>query len=311
MSFILKKLTTMIITLLVLSFLSFAAFEMVGDPVNTILGTNATPEAAAELRAQLGLDRPLLVRYGSWLVNFFRGDWGESYIYRIPVREMISEKFVITVTLTLMGFVLAVLLAIPIGIYTARREGQWIDRAITVLSQILMAIPPFFVAILLTILFGLLLKIFTPGTFVSYREDMGRFIGYMIFPAISIALPRVAMTVKMLRTTILGEMQKDYIRTAYSRGHSRQTALKAHAFKNGLLPVITFLAANMAEMLAGCIVIEQIFSVPGIGRLLMTSISSRDIPTVEAIVMILALWVMIVHFIGELVNDAVDPRLHG
>ena len=214
MNFILKKLTTMIITLLVLSFLSFAAFEMVGDPVATILGTNATPEAAAELRAELGLDRPLPVRYGSWLVDFFRGDWGESYIYPIPVRDMIHEKFVITVTLTLMGFFLAVLMAIPIGLYSARREGQWIDRAITVLSQILMAIPPFFVAILLTIFFGLLLKIFTPGTFVSYQDNLGKFVGYMIFPAISIALPRIAMTVKMLRTTVLGEMQKDYIRTA-------------------------------------------------------------------------------------------------
>ena len=128
-------------------------------------------------------------------------------------------------------------------------------------------------------------------------------------PALSIAVPRTAMTAKMLRSSILGEMQKDYVRTAYSRGHNRQTALKAHALKNAILPVISFLASTMAEMLAGCIVIEQIFSIPGIGRLLMVSIGNRDIPVVEAIVMILAVWVMLVHFVGEVINEMMDPRL--
>ena len=309
MNFVVKKLATLLLTLLAISFLAYAAFEMVGDPVNVILGTHATPEAVAELKASMGLDRPLIVRYISWLGNFTRGDFGTSYIYRIPVREMLGEKIAITVTLTLMGFGLTLLFSIPLGVYSARREGSWVDRALTVSNQILMAIPAFFVAILLTILFGVLLKAFTPGTFVPFSQSPGGFLFYMLFPALSIAVPRTAMTAKMLRSSILGEMQKDYVRTAYSRGHNRQTALKAHALKNAVLPVITFLAAGLAEMLAGCIVIEQIFSVPGIGRMLMMSINTRDIPVVEAIVVILAVWVMVVHFISEILNEMMDPRM--
>ena len=309
MNFVLKKLATLLITLLVLSFLAYAAFEMVGDPVNLILGTNATPEAAEALREELGLNRSLPVRYFDWLFRFIRGDMGKSYIYRIPVRDMIGEKLGLTVTLTLLGFALTLLFSIPLGVYSARREGSWADRFLTVSNQIVMAIPAFFVAIILTVLFGVVLRFFTPGSFVPFSESPGRFFLYMLFPAISIAIPRTAMTAKMLRSSILGEMQKDYVRTAYSRGHNRQTALRAHALKNSLLPIIAFLAATVAEMLAGCIVIEQIFSLPGIGRLLMVSISNRDIPVVEAIVMILAVWVMVVHFIGEVVSEMLDPRL--
>ncbi len=309
MNFVLKKLTTLLITLLILSFLAYAAFEMVGDPVPLILGTHATPEAAAALREELGLTRSLPVRYFDWLLSFIRGDMGTSYIYRISVREMIGTKLGLTVTLTLFGFALTLLFSIPLGVYSARREGSWADRVLTVSNQIIMAIPAFFVGIILTVLFGVLLRLFTPGSFVSFSESPGQFLLYMLFPALSIAIPRTAMTAKMLRSSILGEMQKDYVRTAYSRGHNRQTALKAHALKNSLLPIIAFLASTVAEMLAGCIVIEQIFSLPGIGRLLMVSISNRDIPVVEAIVMILAVWVMVVHFIGEVVSEMLDPRL--
>ena len=309
MNFVLKKLATLLITLLILSFLAYAAFEMVGDPVNLILGTNATPEAAEALREELGLNRSLPVRYFDWLLSFVRGDMGRSYIYRIPVREMIGEKLGLTVTLTLLGFALTLLFSIPLGVYSARREGSWADRILTVSNPIIMAVPAFFVAIILTVFFGVLLRFFTPGSFVPFSESPGHFFLYMLFPAISIAIPRTAMTAKMLRSSILGEMQKDYVRTAYSRGHNRQTALRSHALKNSLLPIVAFLAATVAEMLAGCIVIEQIFSLPGIGRLLMVSISNRDIPVVEAIVMILAVWVMVVHFIGEVVSEMLDPRL--
>ena len=309
MKFVLKKLATLLITLLILSFLAYAAFEMVGDPVGMILGTNATPEAEAALREELGLNRSLPVRYFDWLFHFVKGDMGTSYIYRISVNEMIGEKLGLTVILTLFGFGLTLLMSIPLGVYSARREGSFADRALTVSNQIVMAIPAFFVAILLTVIFGVLLRLFTPGSFVSFNESPGRFFLYMLFPALSVAIPRTAMAAKMLRSSILGEMQKDYVRTAFSRGHNRRSALRAHALKNALLPIVAFLATTAAEMLAGCIVIEQIFSLPGVGRLLMVSISNRDIPVVEAIVMILAVWVMVVHFIGEVVSEMLDPRL--
>ncbi len=308
MRFVLKKLATLLITLLILSFLAYAAFEMVGDPVNLILGTNATEEAAAALREELGLDRPLLVRYFDWLFRFVRGDMGMSYIYRIPVREMIGEKLGLTVTLTLIGFALTLLFSIPLGVYSARREGSFADRFLTVSNQIIMAIPAFFVAIILTVLFGVLLRLFTPGSFVPFSESPGRFLLYMLFPALSVAIPRTAMTAKMLRASVLDEMQKSYIRTAYARGRNRQSALKAHALKNAMLPIVAFLASTAAEMLAGCIVVEQVFSLPGIGRLIVSSSLNRDIPVVEAIVTILAVWVMVVHFIGEVAGEMLDPR---
>ena len=309
MRYILKKLGTCLVTLLAVSFLSYAAFEMIGDPVASLLGTNASEEAEAALRAELGLDRPLPVRYGLWLLNCLRGDLGTSYSYRLPVNDIIGEKLVITLLLTIFGLILTVAVSIPLGTYSARKEGKKIDRFLTVLSQLLMAVPPFFVAVLLSIVCGLLLRLFTPGAFVSYKDSVPGFLYYMIFPAVSIALPRIAMTVKMLRTSILEEMNEDYIRTAYSRGHRRRSALEMHARKNALLPVVTFIASNTAEMLAGCIVIEQIFSVPGIGRLLMVSIANRDIPVVEAIVLILAVWVMLVHFVSDILSQVLDPRV--
>ncbi|MBP5153798.1 MAG: ABC transporter permease [Lachnospiraceae bacterium] len=309
MRYIGKKLLTLLATLLAVSFLSYAAFEMIGDPVATILGTNATPEAAAQLRADMGLDRPLPLRYGEWLWHFMGGDMGTSYIYRLPVREMIGEKLAVTLIMTLMAVILTVAVSVPAGAWLARREGRPVDKVFTVLNQILMAVPPFFVAVLLTVVFGLLLRVFTPGRFVPYTESWPLFLFYMIFPALSVALPRIAMTTKMLRASALEELGRDYILTAYSRGHSRRSALKAHALKNAMLPVVTFLAANAAEMLAGGIVIEQLFSVPGIGRLLLSSIGTRDIPVVEAIVLILAVWVMLIHLIGDILGQILDPRV--
>lgn len=309
MKFVIKKLATLLITLLVVSFLAYGAFEMVGDPVTQILGTNITPESEAALRRELGLDAPLPLRYFGWLFSFIRGDLGTSYIYRIPVSSMIGEKLGLTLTLTFCGFFLTLLFSLPLGIISARKEGGLLDRVLTVSNQIVMAVPAFFVAILLTVLFGVVLRVFTPGGFVPFSQSPGRFFLYILFPALSMAIPRTAMAAKILRSSILAEMQKDYIRTAYSRGHNRQTALMAHALKNAILPVIAFLAVSAAEMLAGCIVIEQIFSLPGIGRLLMASIGNRDIPVVEAIVMILAVWVMLVHFLGEVVSEMLDPRL--
>ncbi len=309
MKYILKKLCTLVITLFIVSFLAFCAFQLIGDPVTAMLGTNATPEQAEALRETLGFNRPLLVQYGEWLVHFVQGDMGVSYSYNIPVSEMVLEKLPITLILTLMAFVLTVIISIPLGILTARRENGIFDRVMTVLNQVVMAIPPFFIGILLTCVFGLILHVFQPGNFDMVRNDPLSFLSYMIFPALSIAIPRIAMTVKMLRTSILEQMGQDYIRTAYSRGHDRDGVLWGHALRNALIPVVTFIAVSVAEMVAGSIVIEQVFSIPGIGRLLLVSIATRDFPVVQAIVVILALWVVVVNFIADVLYQYIDPRI--
>ena len=309
MKYIPRKLGTLIITLFIVSLLAFSAFQLIGDPTTTMLGINATPERVAELQHELGFDRPLLVRYGEWLVNFVQGDMGTSYSYRMPVAAMVGEKLPITFFLTIFAFVLTAVVSIPLGIITARREGGVFDRVMTVLDQIVMSIPPFFTGILLTCVFGLILKVFQPGNFDAVRGDPLAFLLYMLFPALSIAIPRIAMTVKMLRSSILDQMGQDYIRTAYSRGSDRDMVLWQHALRNALIPVITFLAVSVAEMVAGSIVVEQVFSIPGIGRLLLASISNRDFPVVQAIVVILALWVVVVNFLADMLYQYIDPRI--
>ncbi len=310
MKYILRKLTTLIITLFMVSLLAFLAFQVIpGSPATRMLGTNATPEKIAALESELGIDQPVLVRYGHWVLDFVRGDWGTSYSYHMPVKDMILEKLPATATLVILAFLLVVLVSFPLGVATARREGGRLDRFITVFNQVCMSIPPVFVGILLSFVFGITLRVFVPGRFVTFSESPGRFLVYMIFPAIAVALSRIAMTVKMLRASILEEMGKDYIRTAFSRGRTRVDALRRHALRNALVPVVAFLAVTVAELVAGTIVVEQVFTVPGVGRLLLASISGRDFPVAQAIVVLLAAWVVLVNFIADILYQYMDPRI--
>ena len=267
-------------------------------------------KAAAGLGlAELGLDRPFLERYVSWLGDFVRGDMGSSYNYSMPVSQMLQGKIPVTGLLTLLSFLLIVVLSIPLGLFTARHSGGALDKALTVVNQVLMAVPAFFTGILLTYLFGLLLRWFVPGSFVSPAESFWQSAGYLVFPAAAIAIPRIAMTVKMLRSALLAEMNKDYVRTSYSRGNDRRATLYLHVLRNALPPVVSFLAMTVADIVAGSVVIEQVFAIPGLGRLLLTSISNRDYPVVQAIVVLVAFWVVLVNLLGDLLNQRLDPRL--
>lgn len=309
MKYAVKKLGMMLLTMLIVSFLAFLAFQVIpGDPTNTILGTDATPEQVAALRAQLGLDRPFFVRYFDWLFSFVRGDFGTSYSYSMPVADMLSGKLGVTLLLAVLSFLLTVVVSIPVGILSADRGG-WLDKGLTVIGQITMAIPPFFIGILLTYLFGLILHWFTPGEFVSPSADFWGSIGYLIFPAVAIALPRIAMTVKMLRSGILGELNKDYVRTAHSRGNDRGAILYRHVLRNAVVPTVAFLAMTIADIVAGSVVIEQVFAIPGMGRLLFSSISNRDYPVVQAVIVLMAFWVVLINFLADMINQRLDPRL--
>lgn len=310
MSFAAKKLITLIITLFIVSLLAFLAFQIIpGDPTTDLLGTEASQEARAALRAELGLDRPTLVRYWDWLTSFLTGDMGESYNYRLPVSGLLGEKLVITGVLALMSFLFTIALSIPLGILAGSVRSPALDKLVAALDQVVMSVPPFFVGILVCYLFGTVLRVFVPGDFVSYTQDWGAFLSYLVLPALSMALPRVAMTVKMLRGSILSQLGEDYVRTARSRGLTRWAVLRRHVLKNALLPVITFLAVSAAEIMTSSIVIEQVFTIPGVGRLLLSSISNRDFPVVQAIVVILAAWIVAVNFVADLLYQAADPRI--
>lgn len=307
---VIKKIITTVLTLVIVSFLLFLAFELIpGDPARAKLGTDATPEQIAALRAQMGLDRPLLERYVTWLFAFFTGDFGTSYSYSMPVGEMILDKLPITVTLTLMAFCMTVIISIPLAILMAKHEGGITDSILSAINQVIMAVPPFFSGILLTLFFGVLLKLFVPGDFVSYDVDMGKFLSYLFFPALAIALPKIAMAVKMLKSSLLAEMKNDYTKTAYSRGNDTSGVLYKHVLKNAFLPVLTFFGMALADIFTGSIVVEKVFNIPGIGRILMTSISNRDYPVVEAIIMMMALVVIVTNLCVDLICRKMDPRI--
>ena len=310
MRYVAKKLAGLVATVLVVSFLVFAAFAVIpGDPATSMLGTQATPEKVEALREEMGLNDPLIERFGRWAIQFIQGDLGTSYSYQMPVSSMIGEKIPVTLALTVMAFLMMVAISIPVGIFCARHAGGFLDRGITVVNQIIMAIPPFFSGILITLLFGLILHWFTPGGYVSYTQSVWRFLGYLIFPALAIALPKAAMAVKLLRSSVLSEMKLDYVRTAYSRGNRTKSGLYRHVLKNALIPVVTFLGMALADMVAGSIIIEQVFNIPGLGRILLTSISNRDYPVVQAIIVCIAFLVIFVNFAVDLIYKLVDPRI--
>ncbi len=307
MKYFTKKLFTLIITLFIVSLLAFLAFQVIpADVVTSRLGTNATPEQIAIMKEQMGLNRPVFVRYFEWLSNFLQGDMGNSYVYDMPVNEMIAQKLPISATLILLACAMTVTFSIPIGIFLARHAGGIFDRFMTVLNQVFMSIPPVFLGILL---FGVTLTIYPPEFSLHYSENFWMLILFMILPALSIAISRISMTVKLLRTSLLDEMDKNYIKTAYSRGHSRGSALRQHALKNAILPVVVFIAVSAAEMVVASIIIEQVFAISGIGRLLIASIASRDFLVVQAIVVLLATWVVTVNFLADILVQYIDPRV--
>ena len=307
-----KRGLLLIATLLLVTILAFVAFSIIpGDPTSSILGVEATAEQIAALRSRLGLDLPIWQRYLQWLGGLLTGDLGESYNYAMPVGELLSTCVTHTLTLAGLAFVLIVVLAIPLGILSARHEGGIVDRVLTILNQITMSVPNFVAGILLVYVFGLVLRLFRPGAIVTPQNGWGPYLWYMLFPALAVALPRSAMTVKMLRGAILSELGQDYIRTAYSKGNSKSSALWRHVLRNAMIPVVTFLAMTVADIMAGSIVVEQVFGIPGLGKMLVTSIGNRDYPVVQAIVVLIATVVVVCNFAADLLYRVMDPRLRG
>lgn len=310
MKYALKKLAAMIITILCISFLVYLAFDIIpGDAALASLGTDANPERLASLRKEMGLNRPFVERYFDWLASFLQGDFGTSYKYKMPVADMIASKLPVTVIMAFISFAIMALASLPVGIYAAKHSGGRADRVITVINQIMMSVPHFFMGIIITYVFGLVLKLFTPGGFVSYDADFAGFLSYIIFPCIAIAIPKTAMSVKLIRSSCIVEAGKDYVRTAYSKGNNTNNVLYRHVLKNAMIPVITFWGMALADMLVGSIVIEQVFNIPGIGRILLTSISYRDYPVVEAVIVLISVVIVAVNFGVDIIYGIIDPRI--
>jgi len=296
-------------TLLLVSVLAFLAFSIIpGDPTESILGIESTEEQRAVLRTQLGLDLPVWQRYLNWLGGFAAGDFGQSYKYDMPVSKLVVSQAKATLVLAAVAFVLIVVISLPLGLFAARHRGGVIDRGLTVLTQITMSVPNFVMGIGLMYLFALVLHWFEPE-YVPLENGLGAHLRFMVFPALAIALPKSAMTVKLLRGSILSELGQDYVRTAYSKGNSRGSALRRHVLRNAMVPVVTFLAMAIGDIMAGSIVVEQVFGIPGLGRILISSINNRDYPVVQAIVVLLAGVVVGCNFLADLLYRVMDPRI--
>ena len=309
---IIKRALMLVGTMLLVTIFAFAAFSIIpGDPTDTILGLNATEQQVAALRMELGLDLPFWQRYWNWLSGFVTGDLGRSYNFDMPVAELLAPRIGVTFTLAGLAFLIIVVFSIPLGVLAARYAGGWLDRVLTVVNQITMSIPNFVIGIALTFLFGLVLKWFAPGGYAPPAAGVGQYIKFMVFPSVAVALPRCAMTVKMLRGSILGEMGADYIRTAYSKGNSRTSALWRHVLRNAMIPVVAFLATAIGEIVAGSIVVEQVFGIPGLGQMLISSIGNRDYPVVQAIIVLVAFVVVGCNFLADVLYQVMDPRLKG
>lgn len=310
MKYVIKKILSAFITLLAVSLLVFLAFAIIpGDPAISRLGTNATPAAIEAMRAKMGLDKPVMVRYFLWLAGVLKGDFGTSYSYEIAVTSLVADKLPITITLMVYSLILMLLLSIPLGVYASYKEGTVVDRIIQILNQIVMAVPPFFSGILITLVFGIALKWFVPGGFVSISSNPGSFFKFMFFPSLAIALPKSAMILNLLYSSLNGEKVKDYVRTAYSRGNSSNAVFFGHMLKNASMPTITFLGMALSDIIAGSIIIEQVFGIPGLGRILLTSIQNRDYPVVLAIIMLIAVIVVISNLLVDIVYRLIDPRV--
>ena len=310
MKYIVKKALTLVGTLLLVSFIAFLLFQIVpGDPVTSMLGTEYSEERAESLREELGINKPVIVRYVNWLTDFVKGDFGISYKYKMPVSKLISDKMPVTMYLAVITLIIIVVISIPLGVFMARFGHRKVSKVFDIVNQSVMAIPSFFLGIVITIIFGLVLKWFTPGKYVSYRDDFNGFIMYLIPAAFAVAIPKIAMMVKFLKNSLIREMDSDYVRTAYSKGAGESRVLFCHVLRNGLMPAITLLGMIIAEIMAGSIVVEQVFNLPGLSAILVSSVSTRDYPVVQAIVVYIAFVVIITNGIVDILYHIIDPRV--
>ena len=310
LSYALRRIVIVAITLLAASVIVFAVLEIVpGDPARLMLGINATDDAVAALRQQMGLDQPLVLRYFEWIGGMLTGDFGRSYTYSVPVIDLIRERLVVSLPLALMALVLSTVIAIPVGIFSAARRGSAADAGVMAATQLGIAIPNFWFAILLVYVFAIALRLVPAGGFPGWDAGIGKALGALILPAIALALPQAAILARVTRSALLDVLGEDYIRTARAKGLPARLVLRRHAMRNALIPVLTILGLQFAFLLAGTIIIENVFYLPGLGRLVFQAITQRDLIVVESVVVLLVATVVIVNFLVDLAYAWADPRL--
>lgn len=308
--FLLRRAASLLVTLALASMVIFAMLEIVpGDPAQMMLGLNASEEAVQALRVQMGLDQSLLTRYSSWITGMIGGDFGTSYTYNVPVSELINERLVVSLPLAIFALLLSALVAIPVGLYAALHRGKTADTASMAIAQIGIAMPNFWFALLLVYVFAVMLKLVPAGGFPGWSEGFWPAIQALILPTIALALPQAAILARVTRSALIEAMGEDYIRTARAKGLTRSQTLWSHALRNAMIPVVTIMGLQFAFLLAGTIIIENVFYLPGLGRLVFQAITQRDLIVVESVVIILVASVIVINFLVDITYAWIDPRL--
>ena len=312
--FFLKRLLTLAITLLGASVVVFAVLEILpGNAAQTLMGPDASPEAVQAMAEQLGLDQSAWTRYSQWIAGLLHGDMGTSYAYGSPVSELVLERLAITVPLAVLSMLITTMLALAAGVYAASRHRRWGDVGVMGLAQIGIAIPNFWFAILLILLFSVKLQWFSAGGFPGWTEEAGggfwTALQALLLPAISLAVVQAAILARITRSAVLEALGEDFVRTARAKGLSRTAALWGHVLRNAMIPVITVMGLQFANLLAGTIVVENVFYLPGLGRLIFQSIANRDVIVVRNCVLLLAAMVVLINFVVDMLYAAIDPRI--
>ena len=310
LTYVTKRLGSLCLSLIVASLVIFACIEIVpGDPASFMLGINAQPDTIQALRVELGLDQSLAQRYLGWVGGLLGGDMGTSYTYRTPVSDIVSDRLQVSLPLALYALMLTVVVAFPVGILAAARRGSVTDITVMGATQLGVAIPNFWFAILMVILFAINLRWFSAGGFPGW--DAGIFLAMkaLTLPAIALALPQASILSRVMRSSLLDTLSEDYMRTARAKGLTRRQVLWRHALRNAMIPVLTIIGLQFAFLLAGAIIIENVFFLPGLGRLVFQAITQRDLIVVESVVMLLVFAVILVNFLVDIAYAWVDPRI--
>lgn len=305
-----RQVASLLVTLLVVSLLIFTVMDLLpGDPAAIMLGTSATPETLAALRTQMGLDQPLPVRYLAWLAGVFQGDLGQSYTYGVPVAGLMAERLWVTLPLALMAVTLSIAIAVPLGVQAAYRHNGPFDLLAGAISYVSIAVPAFWVGLLLIILFSTTLGWMPAGGFPGWDAGLLAGLQALLLPAVALALPQAGVLTRVSRAAVLEVMNEDFVRTARAKGLGERGAVWRHALPNALIPVVTMIGLQFTFLIAGAVLVENVFNLPGLGRLAYQSLAQRDIIVMQDVVLFFSALVIVMNFVVDLAYLALDPRL--
>ncbi|WP_246673163.1 MULTISPECIES: ABC transporter permease [unclassified Mesorhizobium] len=309
-AYLLKRIIIAALTLVLASIVVFAVMEILpGDPARLMLGLNASADQVEVLRNQMGLNAPLVLRYLHWAGGLLSLDFGRSYTYSVPVIDLVRERVVVSLPLALIALALSTIIAIPVGVFSASRQGRAGDTLAMGAAQLGVAVPNFWFALILIYLFAVWLRLVPAGGFPGWSAGIWTALKSLFLPAIALALPQAAILGRVARSALIEVLNEDYIRTARAKGLPYRTVLWRHALRNAMIPVLTILGLQFAFLLAGTIIIENVFYLPGLGRLIFQAITQRDLIVVESIVMLLVAAVILINLIVDFSYAIVDPRL--